>query len=164
MAAVRNAGQAVLVRLEVAHLAVLRVEIGLPQEEPTDLMVDNENVLTLATNFMSTKLTRHISRRELIVREALVLSQPHEDVNVREHRERERLAKQVIGRLIVRPSALRTLLITDGVIERCTKQEAERAERLRELEEARAQCKLYQQNSAAVADSKCRWEELARKR
>ena len=44
-------------------------EIGLPQDEPTPLYVDAQNVLTLVQNFASSKQTRHITRRELIVRE-----------------------------------------------------------------------------------------------
>ena len=44
-------------------------ELGLPQAEPTLLKVDAQNVLTIATNFVSSKQTRHINRRELIVRE-----------------------------------------------------------------------------------------------
>ena len=44
-------------------------EIGLPQDEPTPFMVDAKNVLTLVHNLISSKLTRHITRRELIVRE-----------------------------------------------------------------------------------------------
>ena len=36
---------------------------------PTRLMVDAKNVLTLVYNFESSKQTRHITRRELIVRE-----------------------------------------------------------------------------------------------
>ena len=38
-------------------------------EAPTRLMVDAQNVLTLVHNLISSKLTRHITRRELIVRE-----------------------------------------------------------------------------------------------
>ena len=44
-------------------------ELGLPQAEPTLLKVDAQNVLTIASNFVSSKQTRHINRRELIVRE-----------------------------------------------------------------------------------------------
>ena len=44
-------------------------EIGLPQLGPTPFYVDAKNVLTLVHNLMSSKLTRHINRRELIVRE-----------------------------------------------------------------------------------------------
>ena len=44
-------------------------EIGLPQVDPVKLMVDAANVLTLAHNLISSKLTRHITRRELVVRE-----------------------------------------------------------------------------------------------
>ena len=44
-------------------------EIGLPQSTPTPFFVDAKNVLTLVHNLISSKLTRHISRRELIVRE-----------------------------------------------------------------------------------------------
>ena len=44
-------------------------EIGLPQLESTPLMVDAANVLTLVQNLISSKLTRHITRRELVVRE-----------------------------------------------------------------------------------------------
>ena len=45
-------------------------EIGLPQEdEPTIFNVDAANVITLVHNFISSKLTRHITRRESIVRE-----------------------------------------------------------------------------------------------
>lgn len=44
-------------------------EIGLPQLEPTPFMVDAQNVITLAHNLISSKQTRHITRRELIVRE-----------------------------------------------------------------------------------------------
>ena len=45
-------------------------EIGLPQDdEPTVFNVDAANVITLVHNFISSKLTRHITRRESIVRE-----------------------------------------------------------------------------------------------
>ena len=44
-------------------------EIGLPQGEPTALYVDAQNVLTLTQNLVSSKQTRHIARRHLIVRE-----------------------------------------------------------------------------------------------
>ena len=44
-------------------------ELGLPQDEPTVLNCDAENVLTITSNFSSSKQTRHIARRELIVRE-----------------------------------------------------------------------------------------------
>ena len=44
-------------------------EIGLEIKEPTPLMVDAANVLTLVQNLIVSKLTRHITRRELIVRE-----------------------------------------------------------------------------------------------
>ena len=36
---------------------------------PTRLMVDAKNVLTLAHNLVSSKQTRHITRRDLILRE-----------------------------------------------------------------------------------------------
>ena len=43
-------------------------EIGyrVVMESPTRLMVDAQNVLTLVHNLISSKLTRHITRRELI--------------------------------------------------------------------------------------------------
>ena len=46
-------------------------EIGyrVVMESPTRLMVDAKNVLTLVNNLISSKQTRHITRRELIVRE-----------------------------------------------------------------------------------------------
>ena len=46
-------------------------EIGyrVVMETPTRLMVDAQNVLTLTHNLISSKLSRHITRRELIVRE-----------------------------------------------------------------------------------------------
>jgi hypothetical protein len=44
-------------------------EIGLPQERPTPFMVDAANVITLSQNLVSSKQTRHISRRDLIIRE-----------------------------------------------------------------------------------------------
>ena len=44
-------------------------ELGLPQDEPTVMYVDAQNVLTITGNFVSSKQTRHIARRELIVRE-----------------------------------------------------------------------------------------------
>ena len=44
-------------------------ELGLPQAEPTPMYVDAQNVLTITSNFISSKQTRHIARRELIVRE-----------------------------------------------------------------------------------------------
>ena len=44
-------------------------ELGLPQSGPTRMRVDAQNVLTIASNFVSSKQTRHIARRELIVRE-----------------------------------------------------------------------------------------------
>ena len=53
-------------------------EIGLRQATPTPFYVDAKNVLTLVHNLISSKLTRHISRRELIVREREV----SEDVQV----------------------------------------------------------------------------------
>ena len=53
-------------------------EIGLPQTTPTPFYVDAKNVLTLVHNLISSKLTRHISRRELIVREREV----NEDIQV----------------------------------------------------------------------------------
>ena len=62
VAASTNSNDAVWVR------GYLR-EIGLPQDEPTPFMVDAKNVLTLVQNLISSKLTRHITRRELIVRE-----------------------------------------------------------------------------------------------
>jgi len=43
-------------------------EVGLPQVDPTPLMVDANNVLTLVHNLISSKQTRHITRRELVVR------------------------------------------------------------------------------------------------
>ena len=45
------------------------LSFGLPQERPTPFMVDAKNVLTLVQNLISSKQTRHITRRELIVRE-----------------------------------------------------------------------------------------------
>ena len=44
-------------------------ELGNVQEDPTALMVDNQNVLTLVQNLLSSNKVRHITRRELIVRE-----------------------------------------------------------------------------------------------
>ena len=44
-------------------------EIGLPQDEPSEFNVDAANVITLVHNFIASKLTRHITRRECIVRE-----------------------------------------------------------------------------------------------
>ena len=45
-------------------------EIGLPQDdEPSIFNVDAANVITLVHNFISSKMTRHITRRECIVRE-----------------------------------------------------------------------------------------------
>ena len=44
-------------------------EIGLPQTGPTPFRVDAANVITLSQNLVSSKQTRHISRREMIVRE-----------------------------------------------------------------------------------------------
>ena len=44
-------------------------EIGLPQDDPTIFNVDANNVLTLVYNLIASKMTRHINRRELIVRE-----------------------------------------------------------------------------------------------
>ena len=44
-------------------------EIGLPQDEPTEFNVDANNVITLVHNFIASKMTRHITRRETIVRE-----------------------------------------------------------------------------------------------
>lgn len=44
-------------------------EIGLPQDdEPTIFNVDAANVITLVQNFIASKMTRHITRRECIVR------------------------------------------------------------------------------------------------
>ena len=62
-------------------------EIGLPQDEPTPFMVDAKNVLTLVQNLISSKLTRHITRRELIVRERevegeIVVTKVHTDDNL----------------------------------------------------------------------------------
>ena len=50
----------------------------MPQTTPTPFYVDAKNVLTLVHNLISSKLTRHISRRELIVREREV----NEDIQV----------------------------------------------------------------------------------
>ena len=47
-------------------------EIGLPQDEPTPFKVDAKNVITHVHNLISSKEARHISRRELIVRERQV--------------------------------------------------------------------------------------------
>ena len=44
-------------------------EIGLVQRLPTPFMVDANNVITLVHNLITGKLTRHITRRELTVRE-----------------------------------------------------------------------------------------------
>ena len=44
-------------------------ELGVPQIEPPRMYVDAQNVLTIAGNFVASKQTRHIARRELIVRE-----------------------------------------------------------------------------------------------
>ena len=44
-------------------------ELGWPPVGPTIMNVDAQNVLTITSNFMSSKQTRHIARRELIVRE-----------------------------------------------------------------------------------------------
>lgn len=45
-------------------------EIGLPQDdEPTIFNVDAANVITLVHNFIASKATRHITRRECVVRE-----------------------------------------------------------------------------------------------
>ena len=44
-------------------------EIGLPQDDPSEFNVDAANVITLVHNFIASKLTRHITRRECIVRE-----------------------------------------------------------------------------------------------
>ena len=62
-------------------------EYGLPQHEPTPLMVDAKNVLTLVYNLISSKLTRHITRREMIVRErendgTLAVEKVHTDDNL----------------------------------------------------------------------------------
>ena len=44
-------------------------EIGLPQDdEPTIFNVDAANVITLVHNFIASKMTRHITRRECVVR------------------------------------------------------------------------------------------------
>ena len=43
--------------------------------EPTPLIVDASNVIVHTQNFVSTRQTRHIGRRELIVREREVCGQ-----------------------------------------------------------------------------------------
>ena len=47
----------------------MSIEFGLPQDEPTPIMVDNSNVLVIVNNLVSTDKTRHIERREMVVRE-----------------------------------------------------------------------------------------------
>ena len=49
--------------MSCGHLA----EIGLPQDDPSVFNVDANNMFTLVYNIISSKLTRHINRRELIV-------------------------------------------------------------------------------------------------
>ena len=44
-------------------------EYGLYLTEPTPFYVDAKNVLTLVQNLVSSKATRHITRRELVVRD-----------------------------------------------------------------------------------------------
>ena len=80
VAASTNSNDAVWVR------GYLR-EIGLPQDEPTPFMVDAKNVLALVQNLISSKLTRHITRRELIVRERevegeIIVTKVHTDDNL----------------------------------------------------------------------------------
>jgi len=62
-------------------------EFGLPQTDPTKMMVDNANVLTIVQNRLSSKKVRHITRRELIVRERevegyLVVTKVHTSDNL----------------------------------------------------------------------------------
>jgi hypothetical protein len=51
-------------------------EIGLPQDDPSEFNVDAANVITLVHNFIASKLTRHITRRECIVRELNASARP----------------------------------------------------------------------------------------
>jgi len=44
-------------------------ELGMPMADPTPMVVDAQNVLVHTQNFVSTRQTCHIERRELIVRE-----------------------------------------------------------------------------------------------
>ena len=44
-------------------------ELGLPQTQPPTLHVDAANVVTISHDFTSSNKTRHITRRQLIVRE-----------------------------------------------------------------------------------------------
>ena len=62
-------------------------EYGLFLEGPTPFYVDAKNVLTLVQNLVSTKATRHITRRELIIRdreaaEDIVVMKVHTDDNL----------------------------------------------------------------------------------
>ena len=62
-------------------------EYGLFIDGPTPFYVDAKNVLTLVQNLISTKATRHITRRELVIRdreadETLVVMKVHTDDNL----------------------------------------------------------------------------------
>ena len=59
-------------------------EYDLFLEGPTRICVDAKNVLTLVQNLISTKATRHITRRELVIRdreaaEEIVVVKVHTD-------------------------------------------------------------------------------------
>ena len=62
-------------------------EYGLFIDGPTRFYVDAKNVLTLVQNLISTKATRHITRRELVIRdreadEVIVVVKVHTDDNL----------------------------------------------------------------------------------
>ena len=55
--------------LEVVFLRGLLTDLGLKQEEPTALGVDNQGAVALAKNYLSNGRTKHIERRHLKIRE-----------------------------------------------------------------------------------------------
>ena len=59
-----------------AYFRGLLTDLGLPQDEPTVLHVDNQGAIALATDRRSCNRSRHVDRRYFKVRE-LVAPQPH---------------------------------------------------------------------------------------
>ena len=57
------------VRGEICYLRTLLVEMGLEQEEPTVLYVDNQGAVELARDRKSCHRSRHVDRRFFKVRE-----------------------------------------------------------------------------------------------
>ena len=55
--------------LEVVHARRLLAEMGLPQEQPTVLFVDNQGAVELSRDRRSCHRSRHVDRRYFKVRE-----------------------------------------------------------------------------------------------